>query len=185
MLAFMVLPDTATRCGLSHGTANLHSKGWLTIGLVLLLIRTYGCVVPVHSASSAGLQTLSADHWPKDAWPVLGVAVNAKEGCMHVCWALAQKSQQQGIHYNKRKQYTLYDILDRVEPSGHACSDAILHPAYSKGTPGTYKWHQAFMEGKGPKISKENGNKFFPYIKVSSSGKMFKVYYTLWHVLFF
>ena len=40
------------------------------------------------------------------------------------------------------------------------------------------------MEGKGPKISKENGNKFFPYIKVSSSGKRFKVNYKPWFISF-
>jgi hypothetical protein len=103
---------------------------------------------------------------------------------MYVCWVLAQKreSQRPGIHNDKRKKYTLHDILDSVEPAGHAGSDAILHSAYSKGNPGIYKWHTAFTEGKGPKISRENGNKYFPYIKVSSSGKMFKVKMTLWCV---
>ncbi len=99
---------------------------------------------------------------------------------MHVCWALAQTRESQrtpGMHTDKRKKYTLNDILDRVDPAGHAGSGAFLHTSYSQGTPGTYKWHQAFMEGKAPKISRENGNKFFPYIKVSSSGKIFKVDY--------
>ncbi len=132
-----------------------------------------------HATSSTAFPKLSADEWPKDAWPVLGVAVNAMKGNMHVCWALVQKqeSQQSGTQCDKRPEYVAYNLLDHVQ---QAMIHATIHTIESSKAPskmaaGRFEWCQAFSENNGPMVGKENGNKFFPYIKVSLSDKRFKV----------
>jgi hypothetical protein len=131
-----------------------------------------------HATSSTAFPNLSADEWPKDAWPVLGVAVNAIKGNMHVCWALVQKqgSQQSGTQSDQRPEYVAYNLLDHVQQATRATIHTIeSSKAPSKMDAGSYEWRQAFSENNGPMVSKENGNKFFPYIKVSPSQKGFKV----------
>jgi hypothetical protein len=134
----------------------------------------------LHANSSSALPDLSADEWPKDAWPVLGVAVNTKQGSMHVCWALVEKQEslQSGTQPDKRPEYVMYNLLDGDHVQHHA-THATIHTVdsfkvESKIVNGHYAWYQAFSDNQGPKISKANGNKFFPYIKVSSD-KRFKV----------
>jgi hypothetical protein len=134
----------------------------------------------VHAASSAAFPDLCAEGWPKDSWPILGVAVNAagSNGFMKVCWALAQRreSQSSNTRQNKRSAYNIYDIFGNFrEPAGGVIQTANSSALHGQSGQKPCKWHDAFTNKQGPSISKEHGNKFFPYIKVTSSGKPFKV----------
>jgi hypothetical protein len=116
--------------------------------------------------------------WLKDAWPVLGVAVNAKDGSMQVCWALVQKreSLQSNTRDDKQSEYVMYNLLKEVHQATHATIHTVESVKVgSRMAPSNCVWQTAFCEKKGPIKSKENGNKFFPYVKVPSSSIKFKV----------
>jgi hypothetical protein len=128
----------------------------------------------LHATSAAA--SLYSGEWQGDSWPVLGVAVNAKEGSMHVCWALVQKQESQplGTQSDKRPEYVAYNLLDRVQQATNAATiESSTIP--TKMDAGRYEWREAFSKNNGPMVGKEYGNKFFPYIKVSLSDKRFKV----------
>jgi hypothetical protein len=137
-----------------------------------------------HAASLSAFPNLSADEWSKSAWPVLGVAVNVNDGSMQVCWALVQKreSQQTNTQSNKRPEYVIYNLLEKVHQATHAT--VTIHTvesvkAGSKMDPGHCVWETAFADKKGPIISKENGNKFFPYVRILLSDRKYKVNHKL------
>ncbi len=131
----------------------------------------------------------------EDRWPVLGVAVHTPHsygedkkgnagGSVHVCWALACKQDVQPHSSQQKSRYLIFDLFGRADPEKHG-AHAVLHTADSDtqgvkvGSLATRNhWHIAIQEGKGPKIDKLNGTKFFPFIKVKSlRDKAFKVSY--------
>ena len=93
---------------------------------------------------------------------------------MHVCWILAQKIDQ--TESQQKSQFSIQSLLDKVdfEHAGHG--EVVLRTVQPKQG---NDWQKVYphTKGKGPRMDKVNGNKFFPFIKVKLSTMAFKVYF--------
>ena len=94
---------------------------------------------------------------------------------MYVRWALAKKQTQNDSQQQRRS--SILDVLGKIESEQSGHNNVILYTAHSKPESKEHWEKLPFHEGNRPKINKQNGNVFFPYIKVKATHKSFKVYF--------